>query len=273
LVRNPALFVALLLASAAASAQRGASAPAAAVAPADEWRQFRGTPSGTGNSASAPPATLKVLWMYQLGDIIESSVAIAGGVVYVGGGNGDLDALDLASGKLKWKYTTGNLIGESSPAVGPDMVYIGDLAGIFHAVRIADGSKAWTFKTMSEIKSSPVIAGDIVLIGSYDTHLYALDARTGALRWKVATNGMVHATPVIQNGLAFITGCDSKLRAVRISDGKEIWKFDCMKPTMRGTSPTTPLVVGHRIVNTPDCDWMHVVAFDRDTPGAEGKML
>ena len=136
-----------------------------------------------------------MLWTHQLGDIIESSAAIANGIVYVGGGDGDLVALDLASGKLRWKYTTGNLIGESSPAVGTDLVYIGDLAGIFHAVHIADGSKAWTFKTGSEIKSSPVIVGDVVLIGSYDTHLYALDARTGALRWKVMTNGQVHATP------------------------------------------------------------------------------
>jgi len=71
-IRQVVPLVALLFVSAAAQAQRGAPAPAAAVAPADEWRQFRGTPSGTGNSASAPPATLKVLWTYQLGDIIES---------------------------------------------------------------------------------------------------------------------------------------------------------------------------------------------------------
>ena len=44
-------------------------------------------------------------------------------------------ALDLASGKLRWKYTTGNLIGESSPAVGADAVYVGDLGGLLHAVR------------------------------------------------------------------------------------------------------------------------------------------
>ena len=67
----------------------------------------------TGVSASTPPATLKVLWTYDTKDVIDSSAAIVDGVVYVGGGNGDLLALDLASGKLRWKYTTGNLIGES----------------------------------------------------------------------------------------------------------------------------------------------------------------
>mgnify|MGYP003578278483 CR=1 FL=1 len=111
------------------SAQR----PAPASAAADAWRQFRGTPNLTGVSASTPPATLKVLWTYDVKDVIDSSAAIVDGVVFVGGGNGDLLALDLASGKLRWKYTTGNLIGESSPAVADGVVYIGDLGGLGQA--------------------------------------------------------------------------------------------------------------------------------------------
>jgi outer membrane protein assembly factor BamB len=136
-----------------AGAQRPASSPAAA--PADAWRQFRGTPNLTGVSASAPPASLNVLWSYDTKDVIDSSAAIVDGVVYVGAGNGDLLALDLASGKLRWKYTTGNLIGESSPSVGDGAVYIGDLGGLLHAVNVKNGSRLWTFTTGSEIKSSP----------------------------------------------------------------------------------------------------------------------
>src|SRR5262245_15919673 len=139
---------------------------------ADEWRQFRGSPQLIGVAPVAPPATLKVLWTYDGGDIIESSAAIAGGVVYVGAGNGDLLALDLASGKLRWKYTTGDLLGESSPAVAGGTVFIGDLAGTAHAVNAVDGKRVWTFKAGGEIKSSPVVVNSLVLIGSYDTHLF-----------------------------------------------------------------------------------------------------
>src|SRR5215813_11173069 len=108
----------------AASAQ---SAATAGVAAADQWRQFRGSPRLTGVSAATLSPTLKLLWTYAAGDVIESSAAIANGVVYIGSGDGDLLALDLATGALRWKYPTGNLIGESSPAVGTDAVYIGDL--------------------------------------------------------------------------------------------------------------------------------------------------
>ena len=195
------------------------------VSPANEWRQFRGTPSLSGVSASTPPATLKLLWTYDAGDVIDSSAAIVGGVVYVGAGNGDLLALDLESGKLRWKYATGNLIGESSPAVVGDTVYIGDLGGVFHAVSIQDGKRLWTFDTGSEIKASPVVVDGIVLVGSYDAHLYGLDARSGKQRWKVLTQGQVHATPAVQDGLTFVAGCDAIFRAIRISDGREVYQI------------------------------------------------
>src|SRR6187455_2729773 len=176
-----------LAASAIAARVFGASQ-----APADAWPQFRGNARLTGVAASALPPTLKLLWSYESGDVLDSSAAIVGGIAYVGAGDGHLVALDLSTGKPRWKYATGTLLGESSPSVSAGTAYIGDMDGIVHAVNIADGAKLWTFKAMSEIKSSPIVVRDFVLIGSYDTHLYALDARTGRVRWKVETKGPVH---------------------------------------------------------------------------------
>jgi outer membrane protein assembly factor BamB len=203
--------------------------------PPDAWPQFRGNPRLTGVAPVAPPATLKLLWKYEAGDVIDSSAAIANGVVYVGVGNGELIAIDLATGALKWKYSTKNLIGESSPTVGPEAVYVGDLAGMVHAVAPQDGKPVWTFKTGGEIKSSPILVKDLVLIGSYDGHLYALESRTGKLKWKVVTEGPVHATPAVQGDLVFIAGCDEKFRAIRILDGKQEYQIESGAYT--GASP------------------------------------
>ena len=71
---------------------------------AQDWPQFRGNPRLTGVATSPVPKTLKVLWTWEAGDGMESSPAISGGAVYVGSLNGELSALDLATGKLKWKY-------------------------------------------------------------------------------------------------------------------------------------------------------------------------
>jgi outer membrane protein assembly factor BamB len=222
---------------------------------ADEWRQFRGSPQLIGVAPTAPPATLKVLWTHDAGDIIESSAAIAGGVVYVGAGNGDLLALDLASGKLRWKYTTGDLLGESSPAVDGGTVFIGDLAGTAHAVNAADGKRLWTFKAGGEIKSSPVVVNGLVLMGSYDTHLFGLDPRTGAVRWKFQTQGPVHATPAVLGDVCFIAGCDATFRAIRIADGKQAYEIPIGAYT--GASPV--VANGHAYFGTFEND---VVALD-----------
>ena len=56
-------------------------------------------------------------WTFEAGDAVESSAAIAGGVAYVGSQKGELLALDLATGKPRWRYKTVEGVGESSPAV------------------------------------------------------------------------------------------------------------------------------------------------------------
>ena len=145
---------------------RLAFARQAGTAPADAWPHFRGTPSLTGVSASEVPASLKRQWIWESGaDVpVDSSPAIAGGVVYVGTAAGELIALGLADGALRWRYKAGESIGESSPAVAGGRVFIGDLDGAVHAVNTADGKRVWTHKTQSEVKSSPIVVGDMVLI-------------------------------------------------------------------------------------------------------------
>lgn len=199
----------------------------AALLVGQDWPQFRGNPLLTGVTSSTLGKPLKLLWSFEAGDAIESSPAIAGGAVYVGSATGDLVSLDLATGKVRWKYKAAKDlgIGESSPAVAGGTVYVGDLDGTFHAVDVQTGKARWTFKTMGEIKSSPVVAGDRVLIGSYDGALYCLAARDGKLLWKFQTENYVHGTPAVVEGIAYISGCDEKVRGIRISDGAEQFAF------------------------------------------------
>ena len=189
------------------------------------WSQFRNTPALSGVAASSLPASLRLQWTFDATAPVESSAAIADGTAYVGAGTGELIALDIATGKPKWKYRAASAdlgIGESSPAVANGIVYIGDLTGVLHAVDAATGKARWTFKTGGEIKSSPVVAGDRLLIGSYDSHLYGLDPATGKQLWKMATDNYVHATPAIWNGVAYFGGCDEFFHGVRLADGKEV---------------------------------------------------
>jgi outer membrane protein assembly factor BamB len=222
---------------------------------ADEWPQFRGNPHLTGVASAPLPHVIKLLWTYEVGDSIESSAAIAGGTVYVGVESADLLAIDLQTGKLRWKYRAQDGIGESSPLVHGGIVYVGDLAGLLHAVRATDGKALWTFKTEAEIKSSPVVAGDRLLIGSYDGNLYCLSARQGKLLWKFTTSNYVHATPGISGGIAYLAGCDEVFRGIRIADGKEVFELPS-----GGYTGASPALLGQ---------WAYFGTFNNEVLGAD----
>ena len=214
----------------AAKMRRSFSSLRACLGAADDWPQFRGNPQLTGVATGSVPANLKLLWTYDAGESIESSAAISGGTVYVGSQSKDLLAIDLATGKLRWKYRATDSIGESSPAVDEGIVYVGDLGGVLHAVNAADGKGLWTFKTEAEIRSSPVIAGDRLLIGSYDGNLYCLSRRNGKLVWKFTTSSYVHGTPALSGGVAYVSGCDEVFHGIRLADGEEVVQFPAGGP-------------------------------------------
>jgi outer membrane protein assembly factor BamB len=55
----------------------------------------------------------------------DTSPVIANGVVYTGGSNYDLVAVDASSGSLLWKYTTSYGIGSDTPTVANGILYVG----------------------------------------------------------------------------------------------------------------------------------------------------
>lgn len=227
-------------------AAAGVSPPPQEAVGSASWPQFRGDPRLTGVANISLPEKLTLAWTYEAGESIESSAAIVEGTVYVGTQAGDLLALELATGKLRWKYRAGSPIGESSPAVSDGVVFVGDLQGALHAVQASTGKGLWKFEAEGEVKSSPVVVDGRVIFGSYDGHLYAVAARTGKLLWKLLTDGPVHSTASVAGGLAYIAGCDGFLRAVRISDGQEEFRVEAGAYT--GASP--PLVDGWTFFGT-----------------------
>jgi outer membrane protein assembly factor BamB len=64
-----------------------------------------------------------VLWTYAAGNFVESSPAVANGVVYVGSDDYNVYALNAKTGAKLWSYATGDSV-HSSPAVANGMVYV-----------------------------------------------------------------------------------------------------------------------------------------------------
>lgn len=203
--------------------------PAQAAIAADDWASFRGDPQLTGVAAAPLPERLDVLWTFEIADGIESTAAVVGDVVYVGGLDGGLYALEFGTGKKLWRYAAADEI-KSSPSVRDGVVYAGDEAGHFHAVDAATGEARWTFEADAGIISSASFAGGGVIFGSQDNYLYSLSPADGSLRWKVETGSFVYATAAIATiegrEAALVAGCDGVLRAIDARDGSEIAEVD-----------------------------------------------
>src|SRR6185503_12013412 len=70
---------------------------------AADWTQFRGDAALTGVATDALPAAPALAWTFEAGEEVQSTPAIAGGTVYVGSKDGRLYALDLATGKQRFR--------------------------------------------------------------------------------------------------------------------------------------------------------------------------
>lgn len=189
----------------------------------DGWPMFRGSPTLTGISSADLPKPLKLLWSFQAEDSIESSAAISDGTIYVASMDSSLYAIELSTGKLRWRYATSGPVQESSPSIQDGVVYVGDLNGVLHAVNANTGKGLWTFEAEAEIRSSPNYKSGRIFLGSYDQYLYCLSADTGALIWKYMTDGPVHATPAIDDEHVYVSGCDGAFRAINTKTGKQAY--------------------------------------------------
>ncbi|HEV7356962.1 MAG TPA: PQQ-binding-like beta-propeller repeat protein [Steroidobacteraceae bacterium] len=152
-------------------------------------------------------------------DFYLSSPTIVQDTLYIGSGDGNVYALDTATGALRWKFHTGNVV-HASPAVANGTLYIGSWDSYFYALDAKSGQERWRFKTGEDhdianqvgIQSSATIADGIVYFGCRDSNLYALDALTGAKKWAYPTKGSwVISTPIAKDGALYFTTSDSGL--------------------------------------------------------------
>jgi outer membrane protein assembly factor BamB len=68
-----------------------------------------------GEEVTAPPASTGLqLWNFQTGAAVDSSPAVANGMVYVGSEEGNVYALNASTGAQLWSYNT-----EAAPAIRP----------------------------------------------------------------------------------------------------------------------------------------------------------
>jgi eukaryotic-like serine/threonine-protein kinase len=184
-------------------------------------------------------------------DVYLSSPAVWNGTVYFGSGDGNIYALHAATGAIKWKFRTGDVV-HASPAISGGTLFVGSWDSYFYAIDATSGQEKWRFKTGEDpdihnqvgIQSSAAIVDGTVYFGCRDSHLYALDAVTGKKRWSFSTgSSWVISSPAILNGKVYFATSDSTLLfALDARSGKQIFSLKFKFPFF-----SSPAIAGNRL--------------------------
>ena len=196
---------------------------------------FRGDARHSGVApGAAGPALAGVRWKFATRGPVRGSPVVAGDLVLVGSGDGNLYALEAATGRERWRAALGGAVA-SAPAVADGLVFATSRERRVTALDLSTGRERWRFEAGPDLPfkwgwdfwlSSPVVASGRVFFGGGDGNLYALDAKSGKKLWEAATGGRIRSSPAVAGGAVFVGSMSGRVHAVDAATGKALWTFE-----------------------------------------------
>jgi len=221
-----------------------------------DWPTFRADNTGSATTEAAISGKAELLWRFEPKTAPASTASVptapvtASGLVFAGGPDGIVRALDVVNGRLRWKAYTGGAV-RFPPTIWKGRALVGSGDGWVYAFEAKTGRLLWRFRAAPEHRKIPVyglllstwpVAGGVLVedgiayvaagIVNYDgTYVYALDAATGRIKWQNNTSGhldrqartgvSVQGHQLLHNGKLYLASGTSLSPAVyNISDGE-----------------------------------------------------
>ena len=193
-----------------------------------DWYTYMQNSLHHGYSESPAPVTDEIFWTAPVtGDLHEFiNPIIVDGVVYYAQGwfsNGNLQALDAATGEIIWSYHVGD--SDDPPTWSDGRLY--HAADSVYCIDAQTGACIWTFGEAGYDGSTPCVWEDRVLTGrddpSYVSHLYCLRTSDGQILWDRELEGMMASCAAVCNGIYYVPTYLGPLYAIDAADGETLW--------------------------------------------------
>ncbi len=173
--------------------------------------------------------------------------------VYMGAYSGDVYALSLEDGSVRWHFEAdGPII--AGLAASETTVYVASDDGTLYLLDPKDGSEKRRFDAGDSIWATPLLADGVLYLASVNGKLYALDAESFEPRWDspFETEHGLLSDPVLDDGTILVGGIGRTLHAVDAKTGKERegWPFKgdnwfWGRPLVEGSVVYAPNLDGH----------------------------
>lgn len=169
--------------------------------------------------------TAEIKWVFETGDLIQSSATICGSNVFVGSNDGKVYCIDRNTGTEKWRYGTAGRIVSKPAITEAGNVVIGSEDQNLYCLSQNDGSLVWSVQLSGSVLSDPLIADGFVYTGCGDGKIYCINASSGQVSWSYQTGGLMRQRPVIENGTLYAFVRDTYIwYAINAASGELIWR-------------------------------------------------
>jgi outer membrane protein assembly factor BamB len=197
-------------------------------------------------------------WTYDAGAPLWAGPRFADGIVYAGGADGRVHAVEAKTGSVRWTFLSGGGV-RVRPVVHAGVVYFQADDGFLYALSAASGLERWRRRVVptpvvrlpfddpksryDRFGSDAAVAGGRLFLGTHEGRVLCLDPADGATVWEHATGDAVLAAPAVEGGRVFAGSFDKHLYALDAQTGRLLWKHDARAPVV-----STPAVHDGRVI-------------------------
>lgn len=168
-----------------------------------------------------------VAWRFDTELPLGNSPAVDHGIVYVGGYDHKLHALDAQTGSHLWAF---------------------------------DGAQAG-------YDTNPLVVEGKVIAGNRDGALYAVGAhgtpQQGQLIWKFQSGGPIRLSAAYKDGMVFFAASDNRAYALRVDNGNLLWKSDVLPGD--GFQSYWPVIYQDKVIFSGAVGYRHNLSFGTQT--------
>jgi len=146
-------------------------------------------------------------------------------LVFVGAGDGSLDAISTIHGSLVWSASVGASL--SAPVFGAGEVYVSSASGTVDAFAESSGVLSWSTSLASSLAAPPSLdtVQHRLVVGEANGDVVELNSTTGTFLWSFTTGGPVNAAATLSGGVVYIGSGDGSVYALTESLGAVLWSY------------------------------------------------
>ncbi|GAB6166782.1 hypothetical protein JCM19992_27820 [Thermostilla marina] len=176
----------------------------------EDWPTFRHDAARSGGTSARIPDTLRVTWEHPFDTTLTTAVGVGDTLYVAESRRGVVDAIDVASGRVRWRFATSGPI-DSPPTYAKGRLLVGCRDGYVYALTAKDGELIWRFRAAphdvrnggdGRIESVWPVHGSVLVVddtayfaagrnsfvdGGLD--LYGIDVTTGEVRYRYHYEG------------------------------------------------------------------------------------